>query len=52
MCGSSIPVNCAVILYVALLTVSINPRVCSSKLKSYMSEFGSSYPWTIGGYFV
>jgi pimeloyl-ACP methyl ester carboxylesterase len=31
-----------------LLTVSMNPRVCSSKFKSYMSEFGSSYPWTIG----
>jgi hypothetical protein len=26
----------------------MNPRVCSSKFKSYMSEFGSSYPWTIG----
>lgn len=36
--------------FVALLTVSINPRVCSSKLKSYMSEFGSAYPWTIGEY--
>lgn len=32
----------------SLLTVTVNPRVCCSKLKSYMTEFGSSYPWTIG----
>ena len=27
---------------------SVNAAVCSSRLKTYMTEFGPSYPWAVG----